>query len=49
MRKLFFLVGEADLRGVRKKKNGEGGRGVGRFMLRKEEGSVWLEVILCDV
>ena len=28
-----------------KKKNGEGGRGVGRFMLRKEEGSVWLDEI----
>ena len=25
-----------------KNKNGEGGRGVGRFMLRKEEGCVWL-------
>ena len=27
----------------------KGGGGVGRFMLRKEEGSVWFEVILCDV
>ena len=36
----------------KKKRKMVKGRGVsacGRFMLRKEEGSDWFEVILCDV